>query len=160
MQGYQNSTAYDFERFTQTKPNIVRLPGSETQRRPKSRARILAEQRARRRKLAAKVLVCMTAVLMLVGFRIFGAIQQSEITAEITATQTSIDRLKSESTRLEMELASSIAYTNLEKAAADMEMQKQQSAQTVCVMLNDEDEAEIVQDDQEMSLWARLMAWF
>ena len=41
-----------------------------------------------------------------------------------------------------------------------MGMQKQQSAQTVCVVLNDEDEAEITKDDQDMSLWARLMAWF
>lgn len=160
MQGYQDSTAYDFERFTEKKPNIVRLPQNQPQRRPQSRARIRMQERARRRRLAAKVLVCATAVLMLVGFRIFGAIQQSEITAEITATQTSIDRLKSESTRLEMELASSISYTNLEQAAADMGMQKQQSAQTVCVVLNDEDEAEITQEDQDMSLWARLMAWF
>ena len=160
MQGYQDSTAYDFERFTEKKPNIVRLPQNQPQRRPQSRARIRMQERARRRRLAAKVLVCAAAVLMLVGFRIFGAIQQSEITAEITATQTSIDRLKSESTRLEMELASSISYTNLEKAAADMGMQKQQSAQTVCVVLNDEDEAEITKDDQDMSLWARLMAWF
>lgn len=161
MQGYKDSTAYDFERFEQKKTNnIVQLPGSEPQRRPKSRARILAEERARRRVMTAKVLVCATAVLMLVGFRIFGAIQQSEITAEITATQTSIDRLKSESVRLEMEIASAVAYTNLEKAAADMGMQKQQSTQTVCVMLNDEDEAEIVQEEQSMSLWSRLMAWF
>ena len=161
MQGYTNGAAYDFERFAQKKPNnIVRFPESEPQRRPKSRARILAEQRARRRMLAAKTLVCATAVLLLVGFQIFGAIQQSEITAEITQAQTSIERLKSESTRLEMELASAIAYTNLEKAAADMGMQKQQSAQTVCVMLNDEDEAEIVQEKENTSLWARLLAWF
>ena len=161
MQGYTNGAAYDFERFAQKKPNnIVRLPESEPQRRPKSRARILAQQRARRRILAAKTLVCATAVLLLVGFQIFGAIQQSEITAEITQTQTSIERLKSESTRLEMELASAIAYTNLEKAAADMGMQKQQSAQTVCVMLNDEDEAEIIQEEENTSLWAKLLAWF
>ena len=89
MQGYRDSTAYDFERFTEKKPNIVRLPQQEPQRRPQSRARIRMQERARRRKLAAKVLACATAVLMLVGFRIFGAIQQSEITAEITAAQTS-----------------------------------------------------------------------
>lgn len=161
MQGYTNGAAYDFERFERKKPNnIVRLPESEPQRRPKSRARILAQQRAHRRILAAKTLVCATAVLLLVGFQIFGAIQQSEITAEITQAQTSIERLKSESTRLEMELASAIAYTNLEKAAADMGMQKQQSAQTVCVMLNDEDEAEIIQEEENTSLWAKLLAWF
>ena len=161
MQGYTNGAAYDFERFAQKKPNtIVRLPESEPQRRPQSRARILARQRAQRRILAAKTLVCATAVMLLVGFQIFGAIQQSEITAEITQAQTSIERLKSESTRLEMELASAIAYTNLEKAAADMGMQKQQSAQTVCVMLNDEDEAEIIQEEENTSLWAKLLAWF
>lgn len=160
MQGYRDSTAYDFERFATKKPNIVRLPDAEPQRRPKSQARIRAEQRALRRRMAVKALACAAVVLMLVGFRIYGAIQQSELTAEITQTQVSIDRLKSESTRLEMELASSIAYTNLEKAAADMGMQKQQSAQTVCVRLNDEDQAEILKKDENTSLWAKLMAWF
>ena len=161
MQGYRDSTAYDFERFAPKKPNnIVQLPGSEPQRQKKSPARIQAEKKARQRAVLVKVVACATVLFLMIGLRIFGSIKQTELTAEIHSTKTSIERLKSESVRLEMELASAVAYTNLEKAAVDLGMQKQQPVQTVCLMLNDEDQAEIVNQETPTGLWAQLKAWF
>ncbi|MBR4868482.1 MAG: hypothetical protein IKU10_04940, partial [Clostridia bacterium] len=86
------------------------------------------------------------AVLLLVVAQLQCQLQNSEMVCKIDQTKTEIRDLKSDNTRLQSELNEKVSFTNMEKAAKEMGMQKVTTAQTEYINLNAEDSVEVVEE--------------
>ena len=161
MQNYKESVAYNFELFapkektSEKENNVVAIPAAKT--RAKNSTKAAAKPAARK---AAGVTLCAAMALMMIFLRVYGEVQNAEVMEDINRTKATIETLKSEETRLQMELESAVTFTNVEKAAKELGMQKRDAAQTTYVMLSDEDNAEIVGGEEEQNLFQKLANLF
>lgn len=81
----------------------------------------------------------------------------TEIKSEIEKTKSAIETLKSEETRLNMEIEASLSVKNIEREAESMGMQKQEREQTSYLVLDQADEAEVL-TEEDVTLFGRLKA--
>ena len=86
-------------------------------------------------------------MLLLVVAQLHCQLQNSEVVCEIDRTKTEIRDLKSDNTRLQSELNGKVSFTNMEKAAKEMGMQKMTIAQTEYINLNTTDSVELADGD-------------
>lgn len=141
MQNYKESVAYDFELFAPKKNKVIELP--ETKQKAKTAARPKARLSA---KSAFSVVAVSALILFMIFFQLYGELQTSEITDQITTVKGEIETLKSEEVRLNMEIETKVSYQNIEKLAAEMGMQKKNKSQINYVSLCDEDVAVVLSD--------------
>jgi len=146
---YRDSTAYDFERFAPKKKEVIELPVER--RATKSSASVLPRGRL-------VTMVGVVIVLLLIIAQLHCLLQTSETSDQISQTQKNIEILKSENTRLQVELDGKVSFTNMEAAAKEMGMKKITVAQTEYINLCDEDTAEVV--NQESGILASVQDLF
>lgn len=153
----QDNLAYDFDLFTPKKENIIDLDRVREHQ---------PEQRKHPGSAPAKAvnllafLRTFTLVAFVVGILCMGLYTRGQITemkSEIEKTKSAIETLKSEETRLNMEIEASLSVKNIENEAASMGMQKQEKAQTTYLVLDQADEAEVLTADDE-TLFGKLKA--
>ncbi len=144
---YRDSTAYDFERFAPKKKEVVELP---------------VERRATKAVASSRgwlvTAVGVVVVLLLVAAQLNCLLQTSETSDEITQIKKNIEVLKSENTRLQVELNGKVSFTNMETAAKEMGMKKITVAQTEYINLCDQDASEVT--DQESGALAAVQDLF
>ncbi len=139
---YRDNTAYDFELFAPKKKEVVEIPvkpkvGISTRRKAATRAH--AGFRNRLVSIGAVV-----TVLVLVVAQLHCQLQNSEVVDQIHQTEKSIETLQSENTRLQVELDAKVSFSNMERIAKEMGMQKMTVAQMEYINLCCEDKAEVV----------------
>ena len=159
MQNYKESVAYDFELFTpkekkKEQANIVALPEKNKAHSTKAKTKALPARR-----MVSSVLVA-TLALMMIFLRVYGEVENAEVKEDIQSAQSAIEQLKSEETRLKMELETKVTFANVEKKAAEMGMQKRDDAQTNYVTLEGEDSAEIIEENGTASFFSKLANLF
>lgn len=135
---YRDSTAYDFDLFAPKKKEVVEIPTQRKNNKSRSRAKSKGLFQNRLVLVAAVV-----AVLLLIVAQLQCQLQVSEVVCQIDRTKTEIRDLKSDNTRLQAELNGKVSFTNMEKAAKEMGMQKMTIAQTEYINLNTEDTVEL-----------------
>lgn len=153
----QDNLAYDFDLFTPKKENIIDL----------NRARANQPQQKRKPDAAPeksvhllKFLRNFALVAFVVGILCMGLYTRGRITeikSEIEKTKSAIETLKSEETRLNMEIEASLSVKNIEREAESMGMQKQEREQTSYLVLDQADEAEVL-TEEDVTLFGRLKA--
>ena len=122
-----SNTAYDYER---TSPMREAAPVSI----PKKRTRIrrlpvkYAEPRSHTQTIFMRLCI-VAAVVFMVSFNIYTQVEINNVKTAISAAESEISRLESESVRLNMEFESIVSYSGLEQAALEIGMQKKTKAQ-------------------------------
>ncbi len=138
---YRDSTAYDFDLFTDNKKReVVEIPVAKPA--PKKAAR--TQPAARTFKQRAVAVCAVAAVLLLVVAQLHCQLVNSETVDQIGRAQKKIETLESEQTRLQVELEEKISFTNMETTAKQLGMQKMSAAQTQYVNLHRQDESEVL----------------
>ena len=138
---YRDSTAYDFELFAPKKKEVVEIPVSTRRKSTGAKSRKKSATLAKNRLVLVAAVV---TVLLLMVAQLHCQLVNSEVVCEIDRTKTEIRNLKSDNTRLQSELSGVISFTNMEKAAKEMGMQKMTVAQTEYINLNTEDSVEVI----------------
>ncbi len=140
MKYYNDSLAYDFERFA-PKPsksqidNIVVMP---------ERNRNYAKRKKNARKaISAPALLVMTFVIVLAGLcgNIALRLQINEVNSQINDVKAAIAEKDSEKTELESQLQRRISYANLELEAVQLGMKKPEKDDVVYIRVNNKDTA-------------------
>ena len=154
MAAYRGTEAYDYNRLnrninsraTNTASNIRQMPQAAPapQKKPKvvrkTRAQIKAETR-RANLRAFKALACAFILLGFVGLVIFSRVQLDEISRDISNTQSKMNVLQSENTRLEMQLNSMVSLDKVDDYAQNtLGMVKQEGYQVEYINLSGSDE--------------------
>lgn len=130
---YNDSLAYDFERFmpreakkTEVKDNIVVMPKK-------------AKRRAAARQLSPAVSVVMVTLVALCAIccNLSIRLKINEVKAEINDVKAAIAELDSEKTVLEVELQRRISYANLELEAVQLGMKKPDKDDVTYIKVND-----------------------
>ena len=140
MKYYTDSIAYDFSAFMpktekeKQQSNIVKVPQSKKQSRPKTAARALP----------VSAFAIMTAVFVLAALcgNIYLRLQINEVDSKINAVNTEINALDSEMTSLEVEFERRISYSNIELEATELGMKKKDKSQVKYIRVNDTDTVE------------------
>lgn len=154
MKYYNNNLAYDYEMFLPKEKRQEAFPENEAVQNKIVRVPEMsgAAGAARRRKEAVKsrlFAVVTTALLVaMLCTTIFLRVQVTETNTKINAVQSEIKALKSEETRLEMEIERIISYKNIEQAAIELGMQKKQKSQVTYINTGGESFAEVVGEKQ------------
>ena len=135
MKYFRGSIAYDYDMFLPSEKgqdNIVTMPRKEKLA-SKRKARFAANAGAKRlgEKLAAG-LIC-AFIIGSLCLNIFMRVEISEASTAISALKGDIEELKSEETRLMVELDKRTSYDNLELAAEELGMQKPQKNQVTYI---------------------------
>lgn len=160
MQNYNNNLAYDFDLFApkEHKAKVIELENTKNVLRSTGEAsRVVKSHSA---KQAISVVCVVLIVLGFIFFQLYSELVNSELTAEITQAQKTITELKSEQTRLQMEFENIIAYNNIEAAAKELGMQKQETAQTIYVNAGEDDTAVIIDDGGNNGIFSVFADWF
>ncbi len=147
MANFYDNTAYDFEKFAPKREaaEIVNLPEQKSSPR---KHRSTDHAAALKKKLSAALGVAV--ILMLVFMQIHCQIQNTEVTEKIYQTKEKINVLKSEETRLSVELEGKVSFNNMEKMAGERGMQKATTIQTKYISLCDEDSVEISENNKNV----------
>jgi len=154
MAAYRGTEAYDYNKLNRNinnrasnaasnirqMPRVAPAPQNRPQVVKKTRAQIKAE--TRRANLRAFKALSVAAVLLgFVGLVIFSRVQLDEITRDISKTQSRINVIQSENTRLEMQLNSLVSLDKVDDYAQNtLGMVKQEGYQVEYVNLSDSDE--------------------
>ena len=143
---YVESTAYDFDMFTDKKKSATNVVDFNEAKKNKSRSacnKSLKSKPAHKvnMRTVSTVMVCLL-FLGLFGINIFLRGEINEVSAEISKVEKQIEQKESEYTALEVEFENRASFKNLESAAADMGMQKAQKYQVNYIITDDENRSE------------------
>lgn len=140
---YNDSLAYDFERFMprtnkvapEKKENIVAMPKTHavTKRRHRAATKALTS--------SAFAIMATTFILAALCGNIALRLQINEVNTQINDMKASLNELDSERTSLEVEMQRRISYSNVEFEATQMGMQKLSKDQVVYIRVNDKNAA-------------------
>ncbi len=159
MQNYNNNLAYDFDLFApkEKRGEVVELKTSKNVMREDSAASLEKSAMPLRKVIS---ILCVTAmVLAFIGFQLYSNLVGTELTAQIDKAKNQLTELKSEQTRLSMELENLVAYDNIEAAAKELGMQKREVSQTVYVN-GGEDDTGVVIDNSGDGIFSVFADWF
>ena len=142
---YVESTAYDFDMFTEKskrKSNIVDFEKAKKKTSPRSKqsSKSVKAHKVNMR-LVSTFMVCLLFLGMF-GMSIYLRGEINEISAEIAKTEKQISQKESEYIALEVEFDNRVSYKNLETAAAELGMQKAQKHQVNYIVTNGENRSE------------------
>ena len=142
---YVESTAYDFDMFTEKskrKSNIVDFEKAQKKTSPRSKqsSKSVKSHKVNMR-LVSTFMVCLLFLGMF-GMSIYLRGEINEISAEIAKTEKQISQKESEYIALEVEFDNRVSYKNLETAAAELGMQKAQKHQVNYIVTNGENRSE------------------
>ena len=124
MASYQNSTAYNLSMFEPARkrkpastqgPRLVK-PGQAARR---TQAKLAAERRASMLKVVEFAVVAILCVA-LIAPNIFSRIKVNELNSKIVEMTMELNEVKSENTRLDMELKSKISLENVQNYAENV----------------------------------------
>ncbi len=137
---YNQSLAYDFERFTERKPqsnedNIIKMP--KTAKRKKASKRNAAS------------IVSVPAFSVLIGIILFASsfghifvrLQINEVDTKITNLKAEISAVEGEMTEYEVELERRMSFKNIDVMAMELGMQNREKDQVTYIRVNDKDSA-------------------
>lgn len=125
MASYQNSTAYDLNMF---EPARKRQPASAPARPKlvkttaparKTKAQLAAERKAALFKIVEFAVVAALCIA-LIAPNIFSRIKVNELNGQVAAMTKQLNEVKSENTRLDMELKSKISLANVQNYAENV----------------------------------------
>lgn len=133
-----NNAAYDFSRFEAQSA----APAASAQKQPE--LRVLPARRAKpKANPLPKVALALLMVAMIV-LTIYSQVMLSELSSEISAAQSRLTALESESTRLSAQLTSAGSAKSLEEyATARLGLSKMESGQITYVNMHEEDRSQI-----------------
>ncbi len=139
MKYFRGSIAYDYDMFLpseRTRDNVVKMP-ERRKALSRRKERVAAAAGAKRlgEKLAAG-LIC-AFIIGTLCLNIFLRVEISETSTAISALKGDIEELKSEETRLMVELDRRTSYDNLELAAQELGMHKPQKDQVIYIRTNE-----------------------
>ena len=142
---YVESTAYDFDMFTEKskrKANVVDFEKAKKKPSPRSKqsSKSVKAHKVNMR-LVSTFMVCLLFLGMF-GMSIYLRGEINEISAEIAKTEKQISQKESEYIALEVEFDNRVSYKNLETAAAELGMQKAQKHQVNYIVTNGENRSE------------------
>ena len=142
---YVESTAYDFDMFTEKskrKANVVDFEKAKKKSSPRSKqsSKSVKSHKVNIR-LVSTFMVCLLFLGMF-GMSIYLRGEINEISAEIAKTEKQISQKESEYIALEVEFDNRVSYKNLETAAAELGMQKAQKHQVNYIVTNGENRSE------------------
>lgn len=159
MQNYNNNLAYDFDLFApkEKRGEVVELKTSKNVMREDSAASL--EKSAMPLRKVINILCVTAMVLAFIGFQLYSNLVGTELTAQIDKAKNQLTELKSEETRLSMELENLVAYDNIEAAAKELGMQKREVSQTVYVN-GGEDDTGVVIDNSGDGIFSVFADWF
>ena len=142
---YVESTAYDFDMFTEKskrKANVVDFEKAKKKPSPRSKQSSKCEKsHIVNMRLVSTFMVCLLFLGMF-GMSIYLRGEINEISAEIAKTEKQISQKESEYIALEVEFDNRVSYKNLETAAAELGMQKAQKHQVNYIVTNGENRSE------------------
>lgn len=140
MKYYNDSLAYDFERFMpkkvdEEKDNIIKLPVKDPEIRRAQRRAIKA--------VSVSAFAVLTAFFMLAALcgNICLRLEINEMNDKINDMKSEINTLNSVQTELEVEFDRRISYANIELAATELGMTKRSKDQVKYIRVNDTDAA-------------------
>ncbi|MEG0979106.1 MAG: hypothetical protein RR911_07210 [Oscillospiraceae bacterium] len=154
MAVYRGTEAYDYNRISKNMngrassnaPKIqqISIPVATPQNKPrlvkKTKSQLKAETRRANRK-AFKALSVAALLLGFIGMVIFSRVQLDEISRDITKTQSQLNVLQSENTRLEMQLNAMVSLNKVDDYAQNvLGMVKQEGYQIEYVDLEGSDQ--------------------
>lgn len=135
---YNDSFAYDYDKFMSSRPQKA-----EIHEYPKKRRRTHAKKAF---VLGSATLVRNFVVSFMVLAAVFGSLylraEISSIKSQVNDVNKEIVALESEVTRLDVEIGRKISLSNLEEAARELGMQKCEKSQVTYIMTNEIDTAE------------------
>ena len=142
---YVESTAYDFDMFTEKskrKANVVDFEKAKKKSQVRSKqSSNSAKAHKVNMRLVSTFMVCLLFLGMF-GMSIYLRGEINEISAEIAKTEKQISQKESEYIALEVEFDNRVSYKNLETAAAELGMQKAQKHQVNYIVTNGENRSE------------------
>lgn len=149
MKYYNNNLAYDYELFLPKEKREEYAAGKKEESKilpmPAMSGAAGAARRARASLRSRTFAVITTAILVaMLCATIVLRVQVTETNTKINAAQTELDRLKSEETRLQMEIERMTSYKNIEQAAIELGMQKKEKSQVTYINTGGESFAEVV----------------
>ncbi len=137
MKYYNESLAYDFERFkprTQAEnQNIVKMPKTVSRSRARSASKPVS--------ITALSVFAVGFMLFALCGNIFLRIRINEVNSEINSIKSEISTLESEKTSLEVEFERRISYSNVELEASELGMQKMDKDQVKYIRVQDKNSA-------------------
>ncbi len=125
MAAYPNNAAYDFSAFEPAKKRkAAKAPAQPhlvKSRRPvrKTKEQLMAERRASRLKVLEFVVVA-ALCMAFIAPNIFSRVKVNELNGQVVAMSKQLNEMKSENTRLSMELKSKISVTNVQDYAENV----------------------------------------
>ena len=155
MKNYFDSTAYDFERFAPERQEAEIITVPENKKAPRHKSNTSPAEKLKHRLSAA---VGAVVIMLLVMMQMQCQIQSSEVTEKIYQTKETISTLKSEQTRLNVEIENKVSFYNIEKIASERGMQKANNMQTKYINLCDEDVTEVTENAE--SIFEKIASWF
>lgn len=139
MKYFRGSIAYDYDMFLpseKNKNNVVEMPRqASVAAKRKEKAAAVAGAKKLGEKLAAG-LIC-AFIIGALCLNIYLRVEINEVSTSISQLKGDIEELKSEETRLMVELDRKTSYDNLELAAKELGMQKPQKDQVIYIRTNE-----------------------
>lgn len=143
MKYYNDSLAYDFERFmprteAEDRDNIIKMPDAKVKTRRKEAVKAMS----------VSAFAIMATVFMLAALcgNIFLRLQINEVNNGINDMKTEINALDSELTALEVEFERRVSYSDIELQAAELGMSKRSKDQVKYIRVNDKNAALVGED--------------
>ena len=157
---YNTSSAYDFEAFERPMRSSAapaETPVRNTRQNRNAKVVQLSERELRRshrrnaNALRAVIgLCCVLVVLGTVGAVVFGQVQLTELTAQITSVNTQLSEQKNLAIQLEMQAAALMNTDEIETYARErLGMEKVTEGQTTYINLAQADTGEVLQDNEQ-----------
>ena len=147
---YNDNLAYDFETVE---------PSIESER----NAKYSKNARPKNKTSKLRLVLCITAVVVIVACfvgKMWLSTVSTELTAQINSSKSEISKLKSEETRLKIEVESLVSYDNLDSAAKDLGMKKKEASQTVYVNGENGDKGLVVDNSESGNIFSVFAEWF
>lgn len=142
MRMENQSTAYDFARFSPRQQNVVALPKQQ-------KKNAAAVKKSKQNKVFARVFVSAIVLTMVMAW-IFSRVQLTEVTAQINSIEKQLNQLKSEQVRMEMEFESKMSAKKIEEYAVNvLGMKKIESAQIEYIYVNEGDRIVLIEDGNQ-----------
>ena len=159
MKVYNNNTnlAYDLSLFDVDEEEQKRR---EQRRKKKEETIKITEKKAVGRNGNAFTALTAVACAAIVAFTIlYGKVQLSDYTTQISEVKTQIEQEEREHLRLETELDSMMTLDNVEKIAAqELGLQKTQNSQITVITLNTEEMTEVAEENS--NIFVSIQNWF
>ncbi len=141
---YVDSFAYDYDMFMPAKKKADNVIDISSKRKSNTTKNSAGPVKATYRSTAKILMIVL--ILGLIAGNIYLRVQVNEVTNQINACETKLERALSENTALEMEIENCVSLKNLEASATELGMKKAESYQINYIDILDGDKTEIAKN--------------